>query len=262
MSPFIEVNSQRYFVQDTGGDKPAVVFSHGFLMDHEMFAPQLDALRDDYRVITWDMRHHGQTHSTDRPFTISEVADDLALILDQLDVSRATMCGFSFGGWISTRFALANPSRTTALVVLDSYERMEDPDTKAAYVGFKEAVVSRGFDDEIVATFQQLLFHPGYDSAVWVGKWRGRSPLSRGYVYDAMFARNDINDRLGEITCPALVIHGEGNPANPPEVSAELVERLGNAWPLFVVPGAGHTSNLEQPDAVNTALAEFLSSVA
>lgn len=103
-----------------------------------------------------------------------------------------------------------------------------------------------------------MLFHPDYDASRWVAKWRGRSPLSRGWVYDAMFARDDINDRLGEIRCPALVIHGEANPANPPEVSAELVKRLGAAEPLFVVPGAGHTSNLEQPEAVNDALLEFL----
>ncbi|CAN5823687.1 hypothetical protein BH23ACT2_BH23ACT2_19340 [soil metagenome] len=59
MSPFVEVAGQRYHVQDTGGAKPAVVFSHGFLMDHEMFAPQVSALRDHYRVITWDIRCRG-----------------------------------------------------------------------------------------------------------------------------------------------------------------------------------------------------------
>lgn len=261
ISPFLEVGAQRYFVQDTGGDLPAVVMSHGFLMDHEMFAPQVEVLRDRYRVITWDLRHHGQTHSAEEPFSIWDAVNDLVAILDSLGVDRATMCGFSFGGWISTRFALAHPGRTSALVVLDSYERMEDPETRASYLAFKDVVVSQGFNDEIVETFRGLLFHPEFDSSVWVGKWRGRSPLSRGYVYDAMFGRDDINDRLGEITCPALVVHGEANPANPAEVSEELVRRLGNARPLVVVPGAGHTSNLEQPAAVNAALLAFLAVV-
>lgn len=261
VSPFIEVGDQRYFVQDTGGDLPVVVMSHGFLMDHEMFTPQVDVLRDRYRVITWDLRHHGQTHSTDEPFTIWDAVDDLARILDTVGVGRATMCGFSFGSWVSTRFALAHPERTAALVVLDSYERMEDPETRASYLTFKDVVVSQGFNDEIVETFRQLLFHPDFDASVWVGKWRGRSPISRGYVYDAMFGRDDINDRLGEITCPSLVVHGEDNLANSAEVSEELVRRLGNARPLYVVPAAAHTSNLEQPSAVNAALLAFLAVV-
>lgn len=261
MSPFVEVNGQRYHVQDSGGDLPVVVLSHGFLMDHEMFVPQVAALRDRYRVITWDQRHHGQTHASDEAFTINDIAEDLAAILDHLGIDQVTLGGFSFGGWISTRFALKFPDRVRGLVILDSYERMEAPETKAAYQQFRDVVVDQGFSDEIVATFVQLLFHPDFESSYWVAKWRGRSPMSRAFVYDAMFSRDDINGRLGEITCPALVIHGEANPANPPEVAEELTALLGNAEPLFIVPGAGHTSNLEQPEAVNTRLLEFLDRV-
>ena len=57
--------------------------------------------------------------------------------------------------------------------------------------------------------------------------------------YDAMFGRNDINDRLGEITCPSIVLHGEHNPANGPEVSQELADRLGACDGLTIVPGSG-----------------------
>lgn len=258
MSPFHNVNGQRIFVEDSGGNKPAIVLSHGFLMDHEMFAPQVEALRDTYRVVTWDMRHHGQTHSTEEPFTIYDAVDDLAGVLEGLGIDSLALCGFSFGGWVTTRFALRFPERTRGIVIVDSYERMEDADTKASYQQFKEVVVSKGFDDEIVTTFRTLLFGAEFDPAIWIGKWRGRSPLSRGWVYDAMFARDDINDRLPEIRCPALVIHGELNPANPAEMSEELVTRLGASEPLLVVPGAGHTSNLEKPDVVNGALLRFL----
>lgn len=261
MSPFIKVNGQRYHVQDTGGEFPAIVLSHGFLMDCEMFAPQVEALRDRYRVITWDQRHHGQTHASDDTFTINDIADDLAGILDHLAIEQVTLGGFSFGGWISTRFALKHPDRVRALVIFDSYERMEAPETKEAYQQFRDVVVDQGFNDEIVATFVQLLFHPSYDASTWIAKWRGRSPLSRAFGYDAMFSRDDINDRLGDITCPSIVFHGEANPANLPEVAQELTDLLGNSEPLFLVPGAGHTSNLEQPAAVNARLLEFLDRV-
>ena len=78
--PFASINGQQIFYQDSGGDAPAIVFSHGLLMDHEMFAPQVAAFQDSYRCIVWDERAHGRTASdeTPAPFSYYDSADDLA----------------------------------------------------------------------------------------------------------------------------------------------------------------------------------------
>jgi len=259
--PFLRANGQDLHYQDTGGDGPAVVWSHGFLMDHEMFAPQIAAFAPEHRCIALDMRFHGQTDSPSAPFTVQDAVDDLAAVLDHLGVGDVILVGFSFGGWISTRLALRWPERVRGLAVLDSYERMESPEEIAAYRGFQNAILSRGFDDDMTATMRGFLFGPAYDPDRWIAKWRFRPPCTWEHPYEAMFSRDDVNDRLAQIACPAIVFHGAGNPANPPEVSKDLAARLGGGTDFVLVPEAGHTSNLEAPDAVNRELAAFFARV-
>jgi len=89
--PHAVVNDQRIYFEDTGGDGPAVVLAHGFLMDHEMFAPQVAALREAYRVITWDERGFGQTQYDGQPFDYWDSAADCLGLLDHLGIERAVV---------------------------------------------------------------------------------------------------------------------------------------------------------------------------
>ena len=86
---FAGINGQQIYFDDTGGDGPPVVLAHGFLMDHEMFEPQVDALRDQYRVITGDERGFGQTEYDGKPFTYWDSASDCLGLLDHLGIDRA-----------------------------------------------------------------------------------------------------------------------------------------------------------------------------
>ena len=85
---------------------PTVIFSHGLLMDHTMFAPQVAAFADRARVIAWDERAHGGTRSPD-PFSYWDSAADLWALLDHLGVERAVLAGMSQGGFLSLRAALS-----------------------------------------------------------------------------------------------------------------------------------------------------------
>ena len=87
-----------------------VVFSHGLLMDHEMFEPQIAALAGQHRVITWDERAHGETRAPG-PFSYWDSARDLTELLDHLGVDTAVLAGMSQGGFLSLRAALACPER-------------------------------------------------------------------------------------------------------------------------------------------------------
>ena len=91
--PFADVNGQHLYFEDSGGDGPAVVFSHGFLMDHEMFAPQVDVLAPEFRCITWDERGFG--HRGHRPFTYWDSAADCLALLDHLGIDAAVLAGMS-----------------------------------------------------------------------------------------------------------------------------------------------------------------------
>src|SRR5690349_485309 len=131
--PYADVNGQRLHYQDSGGTGLPVVLAHGLLMDHEMFAPQVAALRDRYRVVTWDERGHGLTETTPDDFSYWDSADDLRGLLDALGIERAVVGGMSQGGFLSLRFALDHPERTIGLVLIDTQAGLEDEEKLPQY---------------------------------------------------------------------------------------------------------------------------------
>src|SRR5580704_5824578 len=113
------VNGITLSYSDSGGDGPAVVLSHGYLMDSAMFEPQVSALAPEYRVITWDERGFGETRATG-PFSYWDSAGDVLALLDHLGIEQAVLGGMSQGGFLSLRAALLAPDRVRALVLIDS----------------------------------------------------------------------------------------------------------------------------------------------
>ena len=130
---YAEVNGQRLYYEDSGGDGPPVILGHGFLMDHEMFAPQVAALAPEFRVITWDERGFGLTEFDDKPFTYWDSADDCLGLLTHLGIDRAVVGGMSQGGFLSMRAALTAPERVKALVLLGTQSGKESEDVLAGY---------------------------------------------------------------------------------------------------------------------------------
>ena len=112
--PLANVNGQRIYFEDSGGAGAPVILAHGFLMDHEMFAPQLAALTPEFRVITWDERGFGLTEFDGKPFTYWDSANDCLGLLDHLGISRSVVGGMSQGGFLSLRAALTAPERVRA----------------------------------------------------------------------------------------------------------------------------------------------------
>ena len=120
------VNGISIAYSDSGGDGPAVVLSHGYLMDSSMFDPQVAALAPEYRVIAWDERGFGGTRATG-PFNYWDSASDVIGLLDHLGIEQAVLGGMSQGGFLSLRAALLAPERVRALILIDSQAGQEDP---------------------------------------------------------------------------------------------------------------------------------------
>lgn len=251
-------NGQVLGYDDTGGDGPAVVFSHGFFMDRTMFAPQVEALRDTYRCISVDARGFNDSKSDGKPFTYWDSADDLIGLLDTLGIAKAVFVGLSQGGFTTMRVAIAHPDRVNAIVLLDTDAEHYDEATQAAYRGGKDALLAGGWNDEYAASMAGILFAPGYDSTAWQKRWQQNPPAQIAESFEAMLTRDDIKPKLAAVTVPVLILHGELDGSIPLTDAQYLDTALSGSVGLTIVPGAGHTSNLENPEAVNTALREFL----
>jgi pimeloyl-ACP methyl ester carboxylesterase len=259
--PYADVNGQRIRYEDTGGDGPPVIFSHGFLMDREMFAPQVAALSPEFRVITWDERGFGETEFDGQPFTYWDSARDCLVLLDELGVGEAVLAGMSQGGFLSLRAALLAPERVRALVLIDTQSGVEDPERLPAYRQMQQTWLEHGPVDELTAAISALIIGDPVVSEPWVAKWRGLPREAMMEPTETLFTREDIGDRLGEITCPAIVFHGTADASVEIEKAEALCAALSGCRGLVVVDGAPHASNLTHAEAVNGPLVEFLRSL-
>jgi 3-oxoadipate enol-lactonase len=255
--PYAEVNGQRLHYQDTGGDGPVVVFSHGLLMDHEMFEAQVAALRDDYRVVAWDERGFGSTEFDGEPFTYWDSAADVLGLLDHLGVESAVLAGMSQGGFLSLRAALLAPERVQALILIDTQAGVDDDDTLAAYRQMLDTWVNVGPIDELTEIVANIIIADPDENGRWIAKWKQWPTAPMEQAGACLLERDDITDRLGEITCPALVIHGTADTAISMERADALAAGLSGSGPVVAVPGA-HASNLTHPEPCNEAIVGFL----
>jgi pimeloyl-ACP methyl ester carboxylesterase len=261
--PLHRINGQWIHYEDTGGDLPPVVLAHGLLMDGEMFAPQLEALGSGYRIITWDARCHGETETTDDPFTYWDLAEDLSGLLNHLGIARAVIGGTSQGGFVALRFALKHPERVAALVLLSTQAGAEDPAEAAIYETMLDVWERDGLNDQLAEMVGAIILGnewPGRQA--WIAKWRQWPRSLLRPAFNALVGREDIHDRLGEIKAPALVIHGTADAAIDIELAQRLCSGLANCGPLVTIEGGGHACNLTHPTLVNLALLQYLVEVA
>ena len=252
------VNGTDIAYTDSEGDGPAVVLSHGYLMDHTMFDPQLPVLAPEFRVITWDERGFGDT-SADGPFSYWDSARDVLGLLDHLGLDRAVLGGMSQGGFLSMRAALLEPGRVRALALIDTQAGQEDPAVAPGYEQMEEIWLAQGPEpvQEVVAS----IILGGIDPQPWYAKWAELDREGLTHSFRCLMDRDDITGRLGEIGCPALILHGTADAAIPMAKAEELRDGLGGPVELVAVEGGSHASNVSHPDQVNPALLRFLRSL-
>ncbi|WP_027580373.1 alpha/beta hydrolase [Bradyrhizobium sp. Ai1a-2] len=256
--PYADVNGQRLYYEDTGGSGPAVIFSHGLLLDGTMFSPQVMALRDRYRCILWDERGHGKTATeTLPPFSYYDSANDLSALLAFLGIESAILVGVSQGSFLGMRCALTHPERVRALVLIATQAGVDDAQTLASYRALLGAWIAGKLPDEIATTVEHIIFGPHWAGAsAWKERWRAMTAPNLLSCLDTLARRDDITDKISAIRVPALVIHGDADAAIPLSRAQAMKQAIPNAE-LIVIAG-GHSVNMTNPGPVNAAIKDFL----
>ena len=250
-----QINGITLAYEDHGGVGPAVILSHGFLMDHSMFDHQVAALKDQYRVITWDERGFGGTRATGE-FTYWDSARDVLGLMDHLGVDSAVIGGMSQGGFLSLRVALTAPERVRGLILIDTQSGTEDPATVEPYNQLHAAWLEHGAVavQDVIAG---IILGPG-EWSEWFAKWAVLEPEQFSAAFHCLMHRDDITSRLGEITAPALIIHGTDDVAIPMSKAEQLRDLLGGPTTLVPIAGGPHAANMTHPTEVNAAILQFL----
>jgi 3-oxoadipate enol-lactonase len=253
--PTADVNGVKLSFTDSGGDGRPVVFSHGIFLDESMFDAQVAALSPEYRVITWDQRGHGGTAATG-PFSYWDSAKDVLGLLDHLGLETAVLAGMSQGGFLSLRAALLAPERVRGLVLIDTQAGLEDPANIESYQQLHEIWMSQGPEpvQEIVSA---IILGPGAWGD-WYAKWAAADRDQFSLAFGTLMERDDLTPRLGEISVPALIVHGTDDAAIPMARAEQLRDGLGGEVIFAAIEGASHASNISHADAVNGAILNFL----
>lgn len=240
-----------------------LLWIHGFPFHRGMWAPQLEAFAKDYRVLAPDLRGFGDSELPSNSYTIEDLADDVAALLDAVGVDTAVVAGLSMGGYVAFALLRRHPGRVRGLILADTRAEADTKDARERRHATAERVRAEGtqmlvhellprlVSDEtrrarpdVVATLEQMI--------------SAAHPAGVIAALEAMAARPDSRDLLGKITIPTCVIAGEEDAIAPPDVARRLASSIPGAR-LVLVPGAGHMSNLERPDLFNAAVREFLS---
>ena len=250
-----------HYVQ--AGNGVPLLLIHGYPLDHTLWQPQVDGLADAARVITPDLRGFGQSDAPEGVYTMETYADDLNALLDVLQVERAVVCGLSMGGYIALAFWRKYADRVRGLILVDTRAGADAPAARQARLDMVEEVRQRGSAPAAEAMLSRVLAESTRQSRPDVvesahAMMLRQPPTGIIGAQLGMAERPDSTATLSTITVPTLVVFGAEDVITPAETEGRgLADAIPGAK-LVIIPNAGHLSNLEQPEAFNGAVREFL----
>jgi len=239
---------------------PVVVLSHSLACSLVMWNPQMDVLNPQFRVIRYDMRGHGDSDVPPGPYTLELLAEDVIGLTDALSIERFHFVGLSVGGMIGQALALNYQKRLRSLALCDTAS-VAPPEAQPIWDERIKQTRAKGMESQVNETMERW-FNPAFlkqnpPMVEIIRKQILATPLD-GYLGCAEAIRRlNYVDRLGEIKLPTLIMVGEDDPGTPVSASKAINERI-NGSSLVIIPSARHLCNIEQAEAFNTALLDFL----
>lgn len=261
----IDVNGTSLYVEDTGAGSTGetVAFSHGLLWGTELFEPQIAALRGRYRCIAWDHRGQGKSAADHRHTIDMELVwQDAVCLLEKLATDPVHFVGLSMGGFTALRMAARRPDLVRSLAILESSAQPEPVENVTRYrllAAATRIVGPRPLRGRIAPIMlgRSILADPARaaDVARFVAIMSRRKDIWR--AVNGVIDRAGVEAEVGRIHARTLVVVGEEDVATPRPKAEALVAAIARAR-LVVIPRAGHSSTVEEPEAVTAALSAFL----
>jgi pimeloyl-ACP methyl ester carboxylesterase len=265
--PKLRANGAELYYEDHGSGPQAIVFAHGLLWSGRMFDDQVAALKGRYRCITFDFRGQGQSEVTRGGYDMDTLAEDAAALIQALGVAPCHFLGLSMGGFIGMRLAARRPELIRSLMLVETAADPEPPENVPKYRRLN--FVARWFGLGMVADrVMSIMFGRKFldDPARAAVRHEQRRRLVANHrigitrAVAGVIARQGVYDELGAISAPTLVISGDQDTAVVTERSHRMHKRIRDSR-LAIIPGAGHTSSVEEPALVNAAIEAFLSAL-
>ncbi|PED85981.1 alpha/beta hydrolase [Bacillus cereus] len=256
------------FVQDVnpGPGSKTVFFVHGWPLNHQMYQYQLNVLPEHgFRCIVMDIRGNGQSDKPWTGYTYDRLADDIAIVLEALQVENATLVGFSVGGALSIRYmSRYHGRRISKLALIDAVspsfvKNQESPygvpkEQADALINQMYANLPKFLNDVSLSFFNRNL---GAATLEWFS-YLGMQSASYALIKILQAAANeDVTKDLNKINVPTKIFHGVHDQLIPYK-SAELTQQRIKNSQLHALTNSGHGSPIDQADELNKELIKFL----
>ena len=239
------------------GTGPPLLLVHGYPLDHSIWEPVIPLLQDTFELILPDLRGFGQSEVASAGYSIEDMADDLAGLLNHLQIERVYIAGHSMGGYIALAFARLFPQRVQGLALVASHPYADPPDRKDARYITARAVLEQGV--EIVATsMPEKLTNDGELQQRLAQLIRQQPPESVAGALKAMAERSDLTAFLSGVEFPFVVVHGMRDELFPVDFGQSAHDLISSVL-VTGLPDVGHMPMMEAPLVTAEALKSFLS---
>jgi 3-oxoadipate enol-lactonase len=261
----IEINDVSISYTDEGKSDVPVIFIHGFPFNKSTWQAQTDFLKSTRRVIAYDIRGFGQSTAINGPVNIDLFAGDLLAFMDALHITKTIVCASSMGGYILMNALGNNPERFEAVIFSGTQCAVDSDEAKQARYASIRDIEGHGpenFNDGFLSaalcqeTLKTNLFLVNELKSVLSTV----TPQTLTATLRALAQRQESCTHLKKILLPALVLYGKEDNLIPVSQSELLFSTLGNAR-LYAIEKAGHLCHLEQPEAFNQRVYDFIQSL-
>jgi len=239
-----------------------LIFIHGFPFNKKMWEKQLSALKGTHWCIAYDVRGHGDSEPGAAQFSIPQFADDLFFFMDALKIEKALIVGLSMGGYIALHAMEQQPQRIAGLVLCDtqcaadSDEAREKRKKTIAFI--QKNGLSVYAEESLKNLFAPASFHDKKDEVTFIKDTILKTPAENiCFTLQALADRKETCTLLTQIKVPVCILVGKEDKVTSPELAGKMHGLIKDST-LHVIEGAGHLSNLENPEQFNTHVKTFL----
>jgi 3-oxoadipate enol-lactonase len=252
---------------DLAGEGETVMFLHGIGGARSNWHGQLRSLASaGYRGVAIDIRGYGASGDFDGPMCFSDAAEDVLRVADHLRVKQFHLCGLSMGGIIAMEVARRHQARLASLILCDTGPGIasdRSPEEAEAFLAARQKPLLEGLEPaDLAEGLARALVSPRAVPDALPRLVESMKALRKATYLKALaaMARYRTPPPLEEVTVPSLVIVGEDDSLTPPAIAERMAMALPDSH-LVVIPGAGHLSNIEQPELFDRAMLTFLRSL-
>ena len=238
-------------------NKPALIFSNSLGTNYSMWQPQIDALKDDFYIVCYDTRGHGQSSAPNHAYTIEELGQDVVDLLDYLNIKQTNFCGISMGGLIGQWLAVYKPEYFNKIIVSNTAAKIGNKDAwleranKVRQEGLQpilDTAASRWFTDRFIQAKPNVV--KTMSENLSTGSAQGYANCCEA------LAMADLRENLKNAKVPMLVIGGEQDPVTTVEDAKAMVNTAQNA--TLATINASHIANVEKAEDFTQLIREFL----